>query len=74
MPASALLLAVALLAGGEPPPAADKRGATPVVGGLLGEGRFRLHRWLSVRGASPWLLFALDPLGESERRFLRTRC
>jgi hypothetical protein len=44
------------------------------VGGLLGEGRFRLHRWLSARRASPWLLFAVDPLGESERRFLRTRC
>jgi hypothetical protein len=47
---------------------------TPVVGGLLGEGRFRLHRWLSARRASPWLLFAVDPLGESERRLLRTRC
>ncbi len=47
---------------------------TPVVGGLAGEGRFRLHRWLKARGAAPWLLFAVDPLGESERRLLRTRC
>jgi hypothetical protein len=47
---------------------------TPVVGGLLGEGRFRLHRWLASRRASPWLLFAVDPFGEGERRLLRTRC
>jgi hypothetical protein len=47
---------------------------TPLVGGLLGEGRFRLHRWLSVRGTSPWLLWVVDPLGEGERRLLRTRC
>jgi hypothetical protein len=47
---------------------------TPLVGGLLGEGRFRLHRWLSARRSAPWLLFAVDPLGEAERRALRTRC
>jgi hypothetical protein len=47
---------------------------TPLVGGLLGEGRFRLHRWLEARGSATWLLFAVDPLGESERRFAGSRC
>lgn len=47
---------------------------TPLVGALVGEGRFRLHRWLRARGGSPWLLLAVDPLGEGERRLLRTRC
>lgn len=47
---------------------------TPLAGALLGEGRFRLHRWLRGRNASRWLLLAVDPLGEAERRVLRTRC
>jgi hypothetical protein len=47
---------------------------TPLVGGLLGEGRYRLHRWLAARGSAPWILFAVDPLGESERRFLGAGC
>lgn len=47
---------------------------TPVAGGLLGEGRFRLHRWLKARGSAAWLLFAVDPLGESERRLLGAGC
>ncbi len=47
---------------------------TPLAGAVLGEGRFRLHRWLRARNASGWLLFAVDPLGEAERRFARTRC
>ena len=49
---------------------------TPLAGGLvLGEGRFRLYKWLSeggpVRRALRW---AVDPLGEIERGALRTRC
>lgn len=47
---------------------------TPLAGALVGEGRFRLHRWLRARNASPWLLFAVDPFGEGERRLLRARC
>lgn len=47
---------------------------TPLAGALLGEGRFRLHRWLRTRNAATWLLFVTDPLGESERRILGTRC
>jgi len=47
---------------------------TPLIGGALGEGRYRLHRWLASRGSARWLLFALDPLGESERRGLGTGC
>jgi hypothetical protein len=47
---------------------------TPVVGGLLGEGRFRLHRWLAARGSARWLLFAVDPFGETERRVLGAGC
>jgi hypothetical protein len=47
---------------------------TPVVGGALGEARFRLHRWLRSRGSAPWLLFAVDPLGEGERRIGRSGC
>ncbi len=47
---------------------------TPLAGAALGEGRFRLHRWLMSRGAAAWLLFAVDPLGEGERRVLGTRC
>ena len=47
---------------------------TPLAGAALGEGRFRLHRWLISRGAAAWLLFAVDPLGEGERRVLGTGC
>jgi hypothetical protein len=47
---------------------------TPLVGGVLGEGRFRFHRWLKARGSAPWLLFLVDPLGEGERRIARSRC
>ncbi|HSM93537.1 MAG TPA: DUF3943 domain-containing protein [Anaeromyxobacteraceae bacterium] len=47
---------------------------TPLAGALLGEGRYRLHRWLARRGASPWLLIVVDPLGEGERRLLHTGC
>ena len=47
---------------------------TPVVGGLLGEGRFRLHRALRARGSAPWLLFVVDPFGEAERRVAGSGC
>ena len=47
---------------------------TPLAGALLGEGRFRLHRWLRSRDAAGWLLFVVDPLGEGERRLLGTKC
>jgi hypothetical protein len=47
---------------------------TPLVGGAFGEGRFRLHRWLKARGSAPWLLFVVDPLGETERRALGAGC
>jgi hypothetical protein len=53
---------------------------TPLVGGLLGEGRFQLHRLLRpAPGARAGvlrtvLLFTLDPLGEAERRVLETEC
>lgn len=47
---------------------------TPVVGAIVGEGRFQLRRWLEARGAAGWWLVAVDPLGEFERRVLRTSC
>jgi hypothetical protein len=51
---------------------------TPVVGGLLGEGRFQLQRWLEASGdPSGWrraALVAIDPLGELERAAFKTRC
>lgn len=53
---------------------------TPLVGGLLGEGRFQLHRLLRpAPGARAGalrtvLLFTLDPLGEVERRVFKTEC
>jgi hypothetical protein len=47
---------------------------TPVVGGVLGEARFRLHRWLRARGSAGWVLFAVDPFGETERRVASTGC
>jgi Domain of unknown function (DUF3943) len=47
---------------------------TPFVGALVGEGRFRLWRWLETRGAGWGWRVAVDPLGEFERGVLRTRC
>jgi hypothetical protein len=47
---------------------------TPVVGGVLGEARFRLHRSLRARGSAPWLLFVVDPFGEAERRLVGSGC
>ncbi len=47
---------------------------TPVVGAVAGEGRFRLWRWLSARRAPGFWLVLVDPLGELERRALRTGC
>jgi hypothetical protein len=47
---------------------------TPLAGALLGEGRYRAQRWLRARDPRSWLLFVVDPLGESERRLFRTRC
>jgi hypothetical protein len=52
---------------------------TPLVGALLGEGRFQLHRHVRDGGfargpARTLLLFLVDPLGEAERRALGTRC
>jgi hypothetical protein len=47
---------------------------TPLAGALLGEGRYRLQRWLRARDPRTWLLFVVDPLGESERRLFGTRC
>lgn len=53
---------------------------TPLAGGVLGEGRFQLHRWLQpAPGARAGvvrtvLLFVLDPFGELERRGLGTEC
>jgi hypothetical protein len=55
---------------------------TPLVGSLLGEGRFQLQQALRL-GASPRarvgglrgvLLWVVDPLGEVERQVLRTGC
>src|SRR5512138_950497 len=80
-PAAAFLAAAALSVAWEygleaPPkrPSAIDLVWTPVFGGLLGEGRYRLHRWLKARGSAGWLLFAVDPLGEGERRVVGTRC
>lgn len=53
---------------------------TPIAGSLLGEGRFRLHRWLSQGGGATLgvlrhaFIWMLDPLGEAERRWLKTKC
>ena len=47
---------------------------TPLAGALLGEGRFRLQRWLRARDPRTWLLFVVDPLGELERRAFGTGC
>jgi hypothetical protein len=50
---------------------------TPALGAALGEGRYRLQRWLATR--PPSLLrrvveVIIDPLGEGERGLLHTRC
>lgn len=53
---------------------------TPVVGGLLGEGRWQLYRAIrgegrdAPRGGKAALLFVVDPFGEAERRLLDTGC
>jgi hypothetical protein len=53
---------------------------TPLVGALLGEGRYRLHRALVQGGgqspgtARKVLFFVVDPLGEAERRLLGAGC
>jgi hypothetical protein len=47
---------------------------TPLAGALLGEGRYRLQRWLRARDPRGWLLFVVDPLGELERRAFGTKC
>jgi hypothetical protein len=50
---------------------------TPVLGGLLGEGRFQLQRWLRQQPRGFWRRFGeivVDPLGEGERAWLKTRC
>jgi hypothetical protein len=78
--AAALLTAAATVAweyGFEAPykrPSAIDLVWTPLAGALLGEGRFRFHRWLRARDAAPWLLILVDPLGEGERRLLGWRC
>lgn len=51
---------------------------TPLVGSMLGEGRYRLYRL--IRGEEEpaagraALLFVVDPFGEAERRILGTDC
>jgi hypothetical protein len=50
---------------------------TPLVGALLGEGRYRAQRWLRKRERGFWRRFGeilIDPLGEGERGLLGTRC
>jgi hypothetical protein len=50
---------------------------TPLLGAALGEGRYRLQRWLRTR--PPGVLrraveIVIDPLGEGERGLLGTKC
>ena len=50
---------------------------TPLVGALLGEGRYRALRALKRRERGFWRRFGeivVDPLGEAERGLLKTRC
>lgn len=50
---------------------------TPVLGAVIGEGRYRALGWLRGRPRGFWRRFGeilLDPLGEAERGLLRTRC
>jgi len=51
--------------------------ATPLIGAALGEARYRAQRWLRHRPRSFWRRvgeIVIDPLGETERGLLRTRC
>jgi hypothetical protein len=51
--------------------------ATPLIGAVLGEARYRAQRWLRARRPSFWRRFGeivVDPLGEGERGLLKTRC
>jgi hypothetical protein len=51
--------------------------ATPIIGAALGEARYRAQRWLRRRDRGFWRRFGefvVDPLGESERTLLHTRC
>jgi hypothetical protein len=58
------------------PPSAIDLVWTPVAGALLGEGRYRLHRFAHERPGARFrlLAFAVDPFGEFERRVLLTGC
>ena len=50
---------------------------TPILGAALGEGRYRLQRWLRTRprGALRRTLeIVIDPLGEGERGIFATKC
>lgn len=50
---------------------------TPVMGAALGEGRYQLQRYLARRPLTVGrrvLEFLIDPLGETERGLLQTRC
>jgi hypothetical protein len=51
--------------------------ATPVIGAALGEARYQAQRWLRRRSPGFWRRLAeivIDPLGETERGLLHTRC
>jgi hypothetical protein len=51
--------------------------ATPVIGAVLGEGRYRASRWLRAQPRGFWRtlgVIVVDPFGELERGVLRTRC
>ncbi len=50
---------------------------TPLFGAALGEGRHRLQTWLRTRPRTTLrrvVEFVIDPLGETERTVLGTRC
>jgi hypothetical protein len=50
---------------------------TPLLGAVLGEGRYQAQRWLRRKPRGFWRRFGeivIDPLGEGERVFLKTRC
>jgi hypothetical protein len=50
---------------------------TPVLGVALGEGRVQMQRWLRRRPRTGWVRFwelFVDPIGEAERGWLKTRC
>jgi hypothetical protein len=51
--------------------------ATPVIGAVLGEARYRAGRWLRVQPRGFWRTFGtivVDPFGEFERGVVHTRC